>query len=364
MAFESLFQPYTLGDLTLRNRIVMAPLTRSRAKDGTDAPTDLNAEYYRQRAGAGLIVAEATQISKQGQGYLATPGIYASEQVDGWRKVTKAVHDAGGLIFLQLWHVGRISHTALQPGGAAPVAPSAIAAKTKTYIKSGFVDVSKPRALDSEEIPGIIRNYLNAAENAERAGFDGVELHAANGYLLDQFQRDGANKRQDAYGGSIDNRTRLTIEALLTLCRVFPKERVGIRLSPVSHANDLEDSDPTALFTYLVREIDALKIAYMHVIEGETQGPRDLQGFDFQAMRKAFRGTYIANNGYDGASAEKAVASGDADLVAFGRAFISNPDLPERLRKDAPLTPDDRDTWYGGDAKGYTDYPALAEARA
>ena len=362
MAVDSLFTPFTLGDLTLRNRVVMAPLTRSRASDGTEAPNTLNAEYYRQRASAGLIIAEATQISQQGQGYLATPGIYSTEQVEGWRKVTKAVHDEGGLIFLQLWHVGRISHTALQPGGGAPVAPSAIAAKAHTYIKSGFVETSKPRALDSEEIPGIIRSYLNAAENAERAGFDGVELHAANGYLLDQFMRDGANKRQDAYGGSIDNRTRLTIEALLTLCRVFPKERVGIRLSPVSHANDLEDSDPTALYTYLVRELDALKIAYLHVIEGETQGPRNLQGFDFPALRKSFNGAYMANNGYDGAMAAEAIDAGNADLVAFGRAFISNPDLPERLRQGAPLTPDDRDTWYGGDAKGYTDYPALAQA--
>jgi N-ethylmaleimide reductase len=359
MAYENLFEPFQLGDLTLKNRIVMAPLTRSRATLGTEAPHDLNAEYYRQRAGAGLIIAEATQISQQGQGYLATPGIFTPEQVEGWRKVTRAVHEEGGLIFLQLWHVGRISHTELQPNGGAPVAPSAIRANVKTYVKSGFVDTSMPRALDSEEIPGIIRNYLNAAENAERAGFDGVELHAANGYLLDQFMRDGANKRQDAYGGSIDNRTRLTIEALLTLCRVFPKERVGIRLSPVSHANDLEDSNPQPLFDYLVRELDALKIAYMHVIEGETQGPRDLQGFDFVAMRKAFHGAYMANNGYDGAMASEAIAAGNADLVAFGRPFISNPDLPERLRQGAPLTPDDRDTWYGGGAEGYTDYPAL-----
>lgn len=362
MALDPLFQPFTLGDLTLKNRIVMAPLTRSRAQKGTHAPHALNADYYRQRAGAGLIVAEASQISQQGQGYLDTPGIYSTEQVEGWRKVTKAVHDAGGLIFLQLWHVGRVSHKALQPDGAAPVAPSAIPAKVKTYIESGFVDVSKPRALESDEIPGIIRTYLNAAENAERAGFDGVELHAANGYLLDQFMRDGANKRTDAYGGSIDNRTRLTIEALLTLCRVFPKERVGIRLSPVSHANDLQDSDPATLFSYLVREIDALKIGYMHVIEGETQGPRDLQGFDFKALRTGFKGAYMANNGYDGASAEAAITAGDADLVAFGRAFISNPDLPERLRQGAPLTPDDHDTWYGGGAKGYTDYPMLTGA--
>ncbi|MDX7949955.1 alkene reductase [Lichenihabitans sp. Uapishka_5] len=364
MALDPLFQPFALGDLTLKNRIVMAPLTRSRASAGTDAPNDLNVDYYRQRAGAGLIIAEATQISQQGQGYVATPGIYTSEQVEGWRKVTKAVHQEGGRIFLQLWHVGRISHTSLQPNGGAPVAPSAIKAKGQTYTKQGRVDFSMPRALEAEEIPGIIRGYLNAAENAERAGFDGVELHAANGYLLDQFLRDGANKRQDAYGGSVDNRTRLTIEALLTLCRVFPKERVGIRLSPVSHANDLEDSNPTALYDYLVRELDALKIAYMHVIEGETQGPRDPQGFDFGAMRKSFHGAYMANNGYDGALAAEAVSEGRADFVAFGRAFISNPDLPERLRQGAPLTPDDKDTWYGGGAEGYTTYPTLEQAKA
>jgi N-ethylmaleimide reductase len=226
------------------------------------------------------------------------------------------------------------------------------------------VGVSPPRALESEEIPGIVRTYLNAAENAERAGFDGVELHAANGYLLDQFLRNGANRRKDAYGGSINNRTRLTIEVLLTLCRVFPKDRVGIRLSPVSHANDLDDSDPQPLFDYLVRELDALKIGYMHVIEGETQGPRDATPFDFQALRKAFKGAYIANDGYDIAMAAKAISTGKADLVAFGRAYIANLDLPERIRLDAPLAQDDEETWYGGGAKGYTDYPTLDASNA
>lgn len=360
MPFEALFQPYRLGDLTLKNRVVMAPLTRNRATHGTDAPNALNAEYYRQRAGAGLIISEATQISKQGQGYIWTPGIYSTEQVEGWRLVTKAVHDAGGLIFIQLWHVGRISHVSLQPNHGAPVAPSAIKANAKTFIESGFVDVSTPRALAAEEIPGIVRAYLNAAENAERAGFDGVELHGANGYLLDQFLRDGANKRTDAYGGSIDNRTRLTIEALLAMCRVFPKERVGIRLSPTSHANDLQDSHPQELFNYLVRELSALKIGYIHVVEGDTQGPRD-NGvpFDFQALRTGFNVTYIANNDYDGETADQAIRSGQADLVAFGRDFIANPDLPERLRIGAPLAKGDRATYYGGGAEGYTDYPPL-----
>jgi N-ethylmaleimide reductase len=365
MPYDNLFQPFQLGDLSLKNRIVMAPLTRNRATHGTDAPNAMMAEYYRQRAGAGLIVSEATQISQQGQGYIWTPGIYTPEHVAGWQQVTRAVHDEGGLIFLQLWHVGRISHTSLQPNGGAPVAPSAVPANTKTYIESGFAEVSPPRALEVEEIPGIVRSYLNAAENAERAGFDGVELHSANGYLLDQFLRDGANKRTDAYGGSIDNRTRLVIEVLLTLCRVFPKERVGIRISPTSHANDLQDSDPQALFDYLARELSALKIGYLHVVEGDTTGARD-NGvkFDFGALRKNFHGAYMANNGYDGALAQDAIASGKADLVAFGRPFISNPDLPERLRRGAPLAPDNRDTWYGGGPEGYTDYPPLDQSRA
>ncbi len=359
MAYDHLFQPYALGDLTLKNRIVMAPLTRNRATHGTDAPNDLNAEYYRQRASAGLIVSEATQISQQGQGYIWTPGIYTPEQVEGWRKVTKAVHKEGGVIFLQLWHVGRISHVSLQPDHGAPVAPSAIRANTKTFIESGFVEVSAPRALDSEEIPGIVRSYLNAAENAERAGFDGVELHGANGYLLDQFLRDGANKRTDAYGGSIDNRTRLVIESILTICRVFPKERVGIRLSPVSNANDLQDSDPQSLFNHLIRELNALKIGYIHLVEGDTAGARDRVPFDFQALRRGFHGAYVANNGYDGEMAEAAVSSGKADLVAFGRPFIANPDLPERLRTGAALNQGNQATYYGGGPEGYTDYPAL-----
>ena len=365
MAHDSLFAPFELGDLTLKNRIVMAPLTRNRATHGTDAPNATNVEYYRQRAGAGLIVSEATQISQQGQGYIWTPGIYTPEQVEGWSKVTRAVHDEGGRIFLQLWHVGRISHTSLQPNGGAPVAPSAIPAKGKTYIETGFADVSAPRALAAEEIPGIVRSYLNAAENAERAGFDGVELHAANGYLLDQFLRDGANKRTDPYGGSIDNRTRLVVETILTLCRVFPKERVGIRISPVSHANDLQDSNPQPLFDYLVRELDALKIGYIHVVEGDTSGSRD-NGvpFDFGALRQKFHGAYMANNGYTGAMAADAVANGRADLVAFGRPFIANPDLPERLRQDAPLAEEQRESWYGGGAEGYTDYPPMAKPAA
>lgn len=361
---STLFDPVQLGDLTLPNRVVMAPLTRNRATMGTDAPNALNATYYAQRASAGLIVSEATQISQQGQGYAWTPGLYTSEQVEGWTGVTKALHEAGGRIFAQLWHVGRISHTSLQPNGGAPVAPSAIAAKTKTFIESGFADVSAPRALESEELPLVVNDYRVAAENAKRAGFDGVEIHAANGYLLDQFMRDGANKRTDAYGGSIENRLRLTLEVVRAVLTVWPAGRVGIRLSPVTPANDLTDSDPQPLFETLVRELGTLGLGYIHVVEGATGGPRDVAPFDYAALRKAFPGLYIANNGYTGDMARAAVESGAADLVAFGRPYIANPDLVERLRVGAPLNEPNRETFYGGGAEGYTDYPALQRAAA
>jgi N-ethylmaleimide reductase len=355
-----LFEPYDLGDLTLANRIVMAPLTRNRATPGTDAPNDLMVDYYRQRASAGLIVTEASQISQQGQGYIHTPGIYTAEQARGWRRINDSVHEAGARIFIQLWHVGRVSHVSLQPGGGAPVAPSAIRAQTKTFVADGFVDVSEPRALDLSEIPGIVADYAHSAGLAKEAGFDGVEIHAANGYLLDQFQKDGSNHRQDAYGGSIENRCRLTLEVVDAIAKILPPGRIGIRLSPVSPANGVSDSDPQAVFDYLVRQLDARNLAYIHVIEGATGGARDIAPFDFAALRKAFRGAYIANNSYDRALALEAVESGAVDLVAFGRPFISNPDLVERLRRDAPLNPLDQKTLYGGGAEGYTDYPTLA----
>ncbi|WP_374546731.1 alkene reductase [Rhodoblastus sp.] len=357
---EKLFQPYDLGDIRLANRVVMAPLTRNRATAGTDAPNDLMVEYYRQRSGAGLIVTEASQISQQGQGYIHTPGIYTDEQTRGWRKINDAVHEAGSKIFIQLWHVGRISHVSLQPGGGAPVAPSAIRANSKTFVASGFVETSEPRALDASELPGIVADYARAAERAKEAGFDGVEIHAANGYLLDQFQKDGSNHRADAYGGSIENRCRLTLEVVDAILKVLPAGRVGIRLSPVSPANDVADSNPQAVFDYLVRQLDARKLAYIHVIEGATGGPRDVAPFDFLALRKAFSGAYIANNSYDRALAVETLARDAADLIAFGRPFISNPDLVERLRRDAPLNALDAGTLYGGGAEGYTDYPTLA----
>jgi N-ethylmaleimide reductase len=356
---DQLFQPYQLGDLSLANRVVMAPLTRNRATPGTDAPNDLMVEYYRQRASAGLIVTEASQISQQGQGYIHTPGIYTDEQARGWRRINDAVHEAGGKIFIQLWHVGRISHVSLQAGGAAPVAPSAIRANSKTFVAGGFVETSEPRALELNEIPGIVADYTRAAERSKEAGFDGVEIHAANGYLLDQFQKDGSNHRTDAYGGSIENRCRLTLEVVDAITKILPPGRVGIRLSPVSPANDVGDSAPQALFDYLVGQLDARKLGYIHIVEGATGGPRDIAPFDFAALRRAFHGAYVANNSYDRALATQAVTTGAADLIAFGRPFISNPDLVERLRRDAPLNALDVKTLYGGGAEGYTDYPAL-----
>ncbi|WGJ13090.1 alkene reductase [Methylocapsa sp. D3K7] len=358
-----LFSPFQLGDLVLNNRLVMAPLTRNRATKGTDAPNDLNARYYRQRASAGLIISEATQISQQGQGYIWTPGIYTEAQVAGWTKVTDAVHSAGGRIFIQLWHVGRVSHVSLQPGGAKPVAPSAIAANTKTYIESGFAETSEPRALSLEEIPGIIADYVKAAENAKRAGFDGVEIHGANGYLIDQFLKDGTNQRTDRYGQSIENRARFALEVTDAILTVWDKSRVGIRLSPVSPANNAIDNKPAATFGYLATQLSARKLAYIHVIEGATGGPRDNVPFDFLGLRKAFAGAYIANNDYTRDLAIDTLQKGQADLIAFGKLFIANPDLVERLRKNAPLNTPKQESFYGGGAEGYTDYPALDELK-
>jgi N-ethylmaleimide reductase len=280
MTKKTLFEPYSLGSLTLANRIVMAPLTRNRAAPGLVAG-DLTADYYGQRASAGLIISEATQISQQGQGYQDTPGIYTPAQIDGWRKVTTAVHEKGGHIFLQLWHVGRVSHVDLQPKGAAPVAPSAIRAETKTFVNNAFVDVSQPRALDLNELEGIVNDFRQAAANAIKAGFDGVEIHGANGYLLDQFARDGSNVRTDAYGGSVENRARLMLEVTAAVVEEIGAERTGIRISPVSPANGISSSDPQAQFDYIVDKLDALGIVYLHVVEGATGGPRDVAPLDF-----------------------------------------------------------------------------------
>ncbi|WP_374305195.1 alkene reductase [Methylocella sp.] len=359
---EILFSPFTLGDLRLPNRIVMAPLTRSRARKGALAPTALNAEYYRQRASAGFIVSEASQISQEGQGYLDTPGVYADAQVEGWRKVTDAVHGEGGLIFIQLWHVGRISNVSLQPSGAAPVSSSAIAAKAQVYDETGFVPTSTPRALETSEIARVVEDYRRAAENARKAGFDGVEIHAANGYLLDQFLRDGVNRRDDEFGGSVENRLRFPLQVVDAVLDVWDRARVGVRVSPVSPFNDIADSAPESVFVPFAEALGARGLAYLHAIEGATGGPRDAAPFDFQKLRKSFSGAYVANNGFTRELAIETLEAGRADLIAFGRPFISNPDLVERLREDAPLNAPDPDTFYGGDAEGYTDYPALSDA--
>ena len=361
----TLFDPITFGDIAATNRIAMAPLTRDRAGPGR-TPTPLMATYYAQRATAGLIVSEATQISPEGQGYLDTPGIYSDEQIAGWRAITDAVHAKGGKMVLQLWHVGRISHVSLLPNGQPPVSSTATRAKGKTFTAAGFEDVSQPRALRLDEMPRLIDDYRIAARNAIKAGFDGVEVHGANGYLLEQFLRDSINDRTDAYGGSQENRARLMIEAMTAVVAEIGAGRTGLRLSPVTPANDAaQDSDAQGLYNHVVEQLAPLKLAFIHVVEGATGGPRDIAPFDFAALRERFKqgneqGAWIVNNGYTRAMAIDVVQSGRADLVAFGKDFISNPDLVRRLRENAPLNPLDKATLYGGDAKGYTDYPALA----
>ncbi len=360
----SLFEPYRLGDITLANRIVMAPLTRNRAAEGL-VPSPLAPIYYGQRATAGLIITEATQVSATAQGYQDTPGIFTEAQIEGWKKVTNEVHAKGGRIFVQLWHVGRVSHSSLQPGGAAPLAPSAIRAATKTYVNNAFTEVDEPRALETDEIPGIVQDFRRASANAIRAGFDGVEIHAANGYLIDQFLRDGANKRTDRYGGTIENRVRFLKEIMEEVTAEIGAARTGIRISPVTPANGLSDSNPAALFAHVMDVLEAIGPVYVHMIEGATGGARDIvPDFDFEALHKRYSGTWMVNNGYDKAMAEEAVASGRADLVAFGKAFISSPDAVERLRQGAPFNELDQAHLYGGGATGYIDYPTLADKAA
>ena len=368
MSASKLFEPYTLGPITLANRAVMAPLTRNRAAAGF-VPGPLATEYYGQRASAGLLITEASQVSQQGQGYQDTPGIYSKEQVAGWRKVTDQVHARGGRIFIQLWHVGRISHVSLQPGGGKPVAPSAIRANTKTFVGGAFTEVSEPRALELNEIPGIIDDFRRATANALAAGFDGVEIHGANGYLVEQFLRDSINDRDDAYGGPVDHRTRFLREVMAAVAGEIGGGRTGLRLSPVTPVNDAgQDSDAQALYEAAVAQLAPLGLAYLHVVEGQTGGPRDLspQGtpFDYAALRRRFPGAWMVNNGYTREMALDAVTSGAADLVAFGKGFIANPDLALRWRLDAPLNPLDTKTLYGGGAAGYVDYPTLDHATA
>ena len=358
-----LFEPTQLGPYRLANRIVMAPLTRSRAS-ASGVATPLMAEYYAQRASAGLIVAEGTNISPQARGYALTPGLYSGEQVEAWRAVTAGVHAHGGRIFPQLWHVGRISHPSLQPGGALPVAPSAIRPQATAYTDRGFEPCVTPRALATGEIAMIVEQYRQAAVNALAAGFDGVEIHAANGYLIDQFLRDSTNRRTDDYGGSREKRARLLLEVVRAASAACGAERVGVRLSPLSPVNGAAlDSDPAGTFGFVVARLNELGIAYIHVIEGVTQGPRAVPGgFDLQTLRRAFQGCYIANNGYDLRLAVEARRHELADLISFGRLYIANPDLVERFTVGAPLNEPDRTTFFGGGAAGYTDYPRLAPA--
>jgi N-ethylmaleimide reductase len=365
----TLFDPIQFGDIRAANRVAMAPLTRNRAGPGR-TPTALAETYYVQRASAGLIIAEATQISPEGQGYLDTPGIYSPEQIAGWLHITDRVHAAGGKIVLQLWHVGRISHVSLLPEGTQPVSSTAKRANAKTFTAKGFEDVSAPRALRTDEMPRLVAEYRQAALNAIAAGFDGVEVHGANGYLLEQFLRDSINDRTDQYGGSKENRARLLLEVMRSVVDAIGAGRTGIRLSPVTPASDAgQDSDAQGMYNYVVEQLAPLKLAFIHVIEGATAGPRDAVPFDFDALRTRFKagnaqGAWIVNNGYTRQLAIDTIAAGKADMVAFGRPFIANPDLVERLKLDAPLAALNPATLYGGGAEGYTDYPALDLAKA
>jgi N-ethylmaleimide reductase len=368
----SLFDPVRVGDWALGSRVVMAPMTRNRAPGAL--PTPSMASYYGQRAGsaegAALIVSEATAISPTAQGYSDVPGLWTHEQVAAWRPVTEAVHQRGGCIVAQLWHVGRISHTRLQPGGQAPVAPSAIRAQARTYLvdpdgQGSFVETSQPRALHEQEILSIIEDYAIAADHARQAGFDGVEVHAANGYLIDQFLRSGSNTRDDAWGGPIANRVRFLAEVTRAVVARIGAGRVGVRLSPVSPVNDATDPQPQALFEAAVRTLGPMGLAYVHIVEGQGRAARDhIQGkapFDYEALRQAYRdsggqGAWILNNGYDLAMAQQALSDGRADLIAFGRPFIANPDLTARWRTGLPLAEADPSVFYGGGDRGYTDF--------
>lgn len=353
-----LFSPLQLGAIALKNRIVMAPLTRNRAGEG-GVPQAMNVTYYQQRATAGLIVTEATPISAMAHGYPALPGIYTDAQVAGWKKVVDAVHAEGGKIVIQLWHVGRISHPSLLPNNALPVAPSAIKPAGKAFTYQGLVDYVTPRALEASELPAIVQDYVHATKCALAAGFDGVEIHAANGYLLDQFLRDGSNQRTDQYGGSIENRARLLLEVTQAVVDVAGSAKVGVRLSPVNPFNDMRDSNPQAVFEYVASALNVFDLAYLHAVEGGIHGGGKADPFDFISFRKRFKNGYMANLSYDKARGNLAIASGHADCVAYGVPFIANPDLVARFAKDAPLNEADSSTFYGGTEAGYTDYPTL-----
>ena len=350
----ALFTPFTLNTLTLKNRIVMAPMTRNRAAEGS-VPQTMNAEYYRQRAAAGLIISEASQVSAEGVGYPGTPGIYNEAQVTGWSKVTDAVHNEDGLIYLQLWYCGRISHPDLLPDKQTPVAPSAIKPEGEAVTFEGMKAFVEPRALETNEIPLIVAQYKNAAQMAKQAGFDGVEIHAANGYLLDQFLRDGTNQRSDEYGGNEENRMRFLNQVIDAGLEVWHSNNVGIRLTPENSFNSMSDSNPQAHFNYFIPQLNARNLAYIHFLEGDMMSAA--RKVNYRALRETYKGIYMANNAYDKERAETAIANGDCDLVAFGVPFIANPDLVHRYKNNLPLNEADQATFYGGDETGYTDYP-------
>ncbi|HEX5636112.1 MAG TPA: alkene reductase [Gammaproteobacteria bacterium] len=355
-----LFTPVRLGTIELKNRIIMSSLTRNRAGPG-NVPTNLIAEYYKQRATVGFILTEASPICAEGHGYPRTPGIHSPEQIAGWRNVTKAVHDAGGKIALQLWHVGRISHPDLQPNGALPVAPSAIRPAGQTFTGKGMKDFVTPRALQTTELPKLVADYVQAAKNAMQAGFDGVEVHAGNGYLLDQFLRSSTNQRTDAYGGSKENRARLLFEIMEGICTAVGGDRVGIRLSPVTQFNDISDDNAQETFEYVVNGLNRFNLAFLDLLQGTGGAPKEQWvPFDYDRLRTIFNSKMIRNNGYDFESAQQAIKSGGADAVAFGRLVLANPDLVERFRRGAALNAPDYEKLYTGEEKGYTDYPFLA----
>ncbi|NJK39742.1 MAG: alkene reductase [Oscillatoriales cyanobacterium RM1_1_9] len=360
-----LFSDFQLGELSLPHRIVMAPLTRMRAGEG-NVPQAMNAEYYAQRASAALIISEATQISPQGMGYPHTPGIHSAEQVEGWKRVTQAVHDQGGRMFLQLWHVGRVSHPSLQPNSELPVAPSAIAPEGMAATYEGEKPFVMPRALETAEIPGIVETYKKAAKNAMKAGFNGVEIHSANGYLLDEFLQDGSNKRTDKYGGSIENRVRFLLEVTEAVTGVWGREKVGVRLSPSSTFMSISDSNPQALFSYVAKALNSFDLAYLHIVEPRIKGDRSIEdesnGLGVKFFRPIFKGNLITAGGFTRETGNKILAEGDADLVAYGRLFIANPDLPKRFRLEADLNAYDRSTFYAQTLEGYIDYPTLEMA--
>jgi len=361
MSNSSLLTPVKLGAIELKNRIVMAPLTRNRAGEG-NVPQDLNVEYYKQRATAGLIITEASQVSADGVGYPSTPGIHSSEQIEGWRKVTNAVHKKGGKIFIQLWYCGRISHPCMLPDNQIPVSASAIKPQGEAVTYEGMQEFVEPRALDTDEIKLIVDQYRVAANNAKAAGFDGVEVHAANGYLIDQFLRDGSNKRTDNYGGSVENRSRFLMEVLDAVYEAWQPDHVGVRISPENGFNDISDSDPQNTFNEIAERLSSHGLAYLHVLEGDMLS--EDRHVDYQQIKDRFNGNYMANCGYTQAIAEAAISNKNADVIAFGSLYIANPDLVERFATAAELNTPDQSTFYGGDSHGYTDYPFLEREEA